>query len=153
MTKCKPARNFVHYLKLWQMCGCAFFCLASSHHHPDMIFDHISLLLLVVLSAYSECPQHAKPPDSPNSIGVTVCPNSSTAQLGVLAPVLPQNEVYKTVLPQNGVFRTILPQNEVLKIVPPQTEVLKSVVISSQFFIKVNAIMETLLNVRVKSHI
>jgi len=133
------------------VCGCAFFCLASSHHHLDMIFYHISLLLLVVLSAYSESPQHAKPPDSPNSIGVTVCPNSSTAQLGVLAPVLPQNEVYQTVLPQNGVFRTILPQNEVLKIVLPQTEVLKSVAISSQFFIKVNAIMETLLNVRAKS--
>src|SRR6202044_285860 len=128
-----------------------FFHLASSHHHPDMIFYHISFLLLVVLSAYSESPQHAKPPDSPNSIGVTICPNSSTAQLGVLAPVLPQNEVDKTVLPQNGVFRTILPQNEVLKIVLPQSKVLKSVVINSQLIIKVNAIMETLLNVKAKN--
>src|ERR1700734_1761270 len=119
-----------------------FFRLASSHHHPDMIFYHISFLLLVVLSAYSESPQHAKPPDSPNSIGVTICPNSSTAQLGILAPVLPQIEVYKTVLPQNGLFRTILPQNEVLKMVLPQTEVLKYVSISSQLFKEVNAIME-----------
>src|ERR1700685_1716865 len=103
----KPAHSFVHHLELWQMCGCAFFRLASSYYHPDMIFYHISFLLLVVVSAYSESPQHAKPPDSPNSIGVTVCPNSSTAQLGVLAPVLPQNGVDKTDLPQNGVVMDI----------------------------------------------
>src|SRR6204780_1896282 len=108
-----------------------FFPLASSHHHPDMIFYHIFFLLLVVLSAYSESPQHAKPPDSPSSIAVTICPNSSTAQLGVLTHVLPQNEVEKIVL--------------------PQSEVLKSVVINSQLIIKVNAIMETLLNVKAKN--
>jgi len=161
-------RNLVHHLADVWLC---FFRLASSHHHLDMNFYHIFLLLLVVLSAYSESPQYAKPPDSPNSIGVTICPNSSSAQLGILAPVLPQNEVYKTVLPQNGVFRTILPQNEVLKsvlpqdgvfrtilpqnevfkIVLPQTEVLKSVPISSQLFKEVNAIMETLLNVGARS--
>ena len=49
--------------------------------------------------------------------------------------------VYKTVLSQNGVFRTIL----------PQPEVLKAVAINSQLFIKVNAIIETILNVKAKS--
>ena len=126
------------------------FLLASSHHHPSMNYHYIFLLLLVVLSAYSESPQHVNLPDPP-PIGVTVYPDSSSAKLGVLAPVLPQNEVDKTVLPQNGVFRTILPQNEVLKIVLPQSEVLKSVVINSQLIMKVNAIMETLLNVKAKN--
>src|ERR1700729_1166094 len=68
------------------------FLLASSHHHPLMNFYHISLLLLVVLSAYSGSPQHAKPPDFPNPIRVT---NNSSVQLGILAPGLPQNEVYR----------------------------------------------------------
>jgi hypothetical protein len=77
-----------------------------------MNFCHISLLLLVVLSAYSSSPQHAKPPDSQNPIKVT---NNSSAQLGILAPVLPQNEVFRIVLPHNGV--SILPHNEVLKII------------------------------------
>ena len=96
MTKANPsAAQSCSPADVW-LC---FFRLASSHHHPDMIFYHIFFLLLVVLSAYSESPQHAKRPDSPSSIGVTICPNSSTAQLGVLAPVLPQNEVDKTVLP------------------------------------------------------
>src|ERR1700685_4509123 len=82
-----------------------FFLLASSHHHPLMNFYHISLLLLMVLSAYSGSPQHAKPPDSPNPIRVT---NNSSAQLGILAPGLPQNEVYRSTLPQNEVFRIVL---------------------------------------------
>ena len=56
-------------------------------------------------------------------IGVTVCPNSSSAQLGVLAPVLPQNEVYRITPPQNEAYKIALPQNEVYKIVPPQNEV------------------------------
>jgi hypothetical protein len=34
--------------------------------------------------------------------------------LGVLAPVLPQNEVYRITLPQNEVDRSVLPQNGVL---------------------------------------
>src|ERR1700683_4396918 len=71
-----------------------FFLLASSHHHQTMHFYYFFLLLLVVLSAYSESPHHAKPPDSDTTI-VTVCPNSIFAQLGILAPVLPQNEVDK----------------------------------------------------------
>ena len=81
-----------------------FFLLASSHHHQTMHFYYFLLLLLVVLSAYSESPHHAKSPDSDTTI-VTVCPNSIFAQLGILAPVLPQNEVYKITLPQNEVFR------------------------------------------------
>jgi hypothetical protein len=58
---------------------------------------HIFLLLLAVLSAYSEIPQHAKPLDSQNTIRVT---NNSSAKLGVSAPVPPQNEVFKIALPQ-----------------------------------------------------
>jgi len=86
------------------------FLLASSLHHPFMNFCHISLLLLVVLSAYSGSP-HAKPPDSPKPIKVT----NSSAHLGILAPVLPLNEVLKIVQPQNGVYRAVQPPNEVLK--------------------------------------
>ena len=71
-----------------------FFILASSHHHTSMNFFYSFLLLLVVLSVYSEGPQHAKPPDPLDSTVVTVCPNSSSVQLGVLAPVLPQNGVF-----------------------------------------------------------
>src|SRR5882762_11561811 len=88
-----------------------------------MHFYYFFLLLLVVLSAYSESPHHAKPPDFLDPIRDTVCPNSSSAQLGILAPVLPQNEVFRTTLPQNEVFRTTLPQNEVFRITPPQNEV------------------------------
>jgi hypothetical protein len=54
---------------------------------------YIFLLLLVVLSAYSESPEHVNPPYS-FPIAVEVYPNSSSAQLGVFTPVLPQNEVY-----------------------------------------------------------
>jgi hypothetical protein len=52
------------------------------------------MLSLVVLSAYSEGPQYAKPPDPLDSILVAVYPNSSSAKLGVLTPVLPQ-KVYR----------------------------------------------------------
>jgi hypothetical protein len=101
-----------------------------------MNFLYSFLLLLVVLSAYSESP-HAKPPDCPDPIVVTVCSNSISAQLGILAPVLPQNEVfittppynevYKTTLPHNEVYKTILPHNEVFKIVLPQNGVYRTV--------------------------
>jgi len=64
-----------------------------------MNFYHISLLLLVVLSTYSEGPQHAKPPEPLDSSVATVCPES---RLGFLAPVLSKHEVVH-VLPQNGV--------------------------------------------------
>src|SRR3984893_5418593 len=116
------------------------FLLASSHH-TDMNFCYTFLSLLVVLSAYSESPQHGQPPDSLDLSVAAVCPNSSFNLLGVLAPVLlqtevsgsvlsrnmvlPQDEVYRTVLPlnevgsvlQNGVFQFILPQNGVFEVV------------------------------------
>jgi hypothetical protein len=107
-----------------------------------MNFYYIFLLLLVVLSAYSESPQQGEPPDSLDSPSVAVCPNSSSDPLGVLAPILPQSWVfrpvfYNMVLPQNEVpnswvFGSVLPQNEVFgsvlqngvfKIVLPQNGV------------------------------
>jgi hypothetical protein len=110
------------------------FLLASSHEHSLMNFYHISLLLLVVLSAYSGSPQHAKPPDSPN---LTRVMNNSSAQLGVLAPVLPQNEVCRIVLPKNGVF--ILPQNEVFMFTLPPSGVFKIVQLQNEVFKSVTA--------------
>src|SRR6202050_2087170 len=104
-----------------------FFLFASNYHHPSMNFLYSFLLLLVVLSAYSESPQHTKPPDFPDPIVATVCSNSSSAQLGILAPVLPQNEVFITTPPHNEVYKTILPQNEVFKIVLPQNGVYRTV--------------------------
>ena len=96
-----------------------FFRLDSSHHHLDMNFYYI-FLLLVVLSVYSESPD---PPDPLDLTVVAVCPNSSSDSLGVLAPVLSQNEMSGSVLSQNRV----LPQNEVYRtIVLPQSEVFKS---------------------------
>jgi len=90
-----------------------FFVHASFYYHPPMNFYYSFLLLLVVLSAYSEGPQYAKPPDPLDSSLVNVYPNSSSAQLGVLAPVLPQNEVYMFTQPQNEVYLSPQPQNEV----------------------------------------
>src|ERR1700677_2027807 len=86
-----------------------------------MHFSYLLLLLLVVLSAYSESPHHVKPPDFLDPTSVAVCSNSSSAQLGILAPVLPLNEVYKT-LPLNEVYKT-LPHNEVYEINMLQNEV------------------------------
>jgi hypothetical protein len=99
-----------------------------------MHFFNSFLLLLVVLSAYSECPQHALSSYSFDSTLVTVYPDGSSAQLGVLAPVLPQNEVFTIAPPQNGVFRTILPQNEVFKIAQPQNEVYRTVLPQNEVF-------------------
>jgi hypothetical protein len=65
-------------LCVWLYC----FCLTSSHHHPNMNFYYISLLLLVVLSVYSESPRH---PDLLDLTIVAVYPNSSSDSLGVLA--------------------------------------------------------------------
>jgi len=73
-----------------------------------MHFCYFFLLLLVVLSAYSESSHHVKHPGFLYPIGDTVCPNSSSAQLGILVPVLPQNEVFRTTLPQNEVFGFVL---------------------------------------------
>jgi hypothetical protein len=55
-------------------------------------------LLLVVLSAYSEGPQHAKPPEPLESSIATICPNSSDVSLGCLAPVLSKHEGFVFVL-------------------------------------------------------
>src|SRR6202167_152475 len=98
------------------------FLLASAHHFPYMNYNCIFLLLLVVLSAYSESPQYANPP-----IEVPVYPNCSSAQLGILAPDLPQNEVYLTTPPHFEVSKTIPPHNEVYKITPPHFEVSKTI--------------------------
>ena len=121
-----------------------FFILASSHHHTSMNFFYSFLLLLVVLSVYSEGPQHAKPPDPLDSTVVTVCPNSSSDSLGVLAPVLSQNEMsgsvlsQNKVLPQNEVYRIIvLPQSEVFRsqnVILPQNEVFRTVLLQNEAF-------------------
>src|SRR5882762_6630237 len=97
-----------------------FFCFASSHHLPSMNFFYSFLLLLVVLSGFSEHLQHANVPDFLHTPSYS---NSSSAQLGILAPVLPQNEVYGITPPQNEVYRITPPQKEVYRITPPQNEV------------------------------
>jgi hypothetical protein len=114
------------------------FLLAPSHHHPFMNYHYIFLLLLVELSSYSESPQHTNPPDSP-PIGVTVHPDSSSAQLGILAHVLPQNGVYKSVLPQNEVFEYVLPH-----------QVFEIVTVICQLSNRVKIIMISVLNLGVK---
>src|SRR5882762_8966832 len=127
-------------------------CVAVLSH---MNFYYMFLLLLVVLSAYSESPQQGEPPDPLDLTVVAVCPNSSSDSLGVLAPVLSQNEmsgsqneVYRTIvlsqsevfgsqsmiLPQNEVFRTVLLQNEAFAIVLPQNEVNISVLLQGGIF-------------------
>jgi len=106
--------HFVHYLELRRVCGCAF---------PYETSTTCFLLLLVVLSAYSESPQQGEPPDPLDLTVVAVCPNSSSDSLGVLAPVLSQNEMSGSVLFQNRV----LPWNEVYRnIVLPQSEMFGS---------------------------
>src|SRR6202011_3340328 len=113
------------------------FLLASSHHHPPMNFYYSFFLLLVVLSAYSEGPQHAKPPDPTM---VAVCPNSSSVSLGVLTPILPQNEVFRFVPPQHEVFRTVVPRDGVFE----------NVTVKCQLFDSVKTIMYSPSNVGVK---
>jgi hypothetical protein len=102
------------------------------------------LLLLLLLSGFSESLQHVKPPDLLHTTRVTVCPNIGSAQLGGLAPVLPQNEVYRIVLSQNevvptssevlnfdltlsGVFKFVPLLNEVFEIVAPKCQLFNSV--------------------------
>jgi hypothetical protein len=74
---------------IWNSGGCVAvpFLPCFPHHHLDMNFYYIflDLLLLVVLSAYSESPQQRDPLDL---TVVAVCPNSNSDSLGVLAPVL-----------------------------------------------------------------
>ena len=81
-------------------------------------------------------------------IGVTVCPNSSSAQLGVLAPGLPQNEVFRIVEPQHEVFVPLLPQNGVL--ILSHNEVLKSVPANCQLLCNLKIIVDFVLDVQVK---
>ena len=122
-----------------------------------MNFYHIFLLLLVILSAYSESPQHGKPPDSLDSTVATVCPNSSSDSLGVLAPVLPWSKVFGSVqsqnmvLPPNEVFGSVqsqnmvLPQSEVFgsqNVILPQNEVYRTnVLLQSEVFRSQNMIL------------
>jgi len=89
-----------------------------------MNFYYIFLLFLVVLSAYSESSQ-GEPPDPLDCTLATVCPNSSSDPLGVLAPVFPQSWVLGPVLSQN----MVLPQNEV-----PQSWVFESVLPQDEVF-------------------
>src|SRR6266478_5168671 len=111
-----------------------------------MNFYHISLLLLVVLSAYSEGPQHAKPPEPLDSSVATVCLKSSHIALGFLAPVLYKHEGSVFVLPQNNVHA--VPQNEVH--VQPQNGVLKSVPAYCQLPCNLKNILDFVLDVQVK---
>jgi len=99
-----------------------YFLLAPSHHHLPMNLCYSFLLLLLVLSGFSESLQHAKPHDFLYT-RVTVC---SSAQLGVLAPVLPQNEVYRFIPPHSEVYKPNPPQNEVYKTILPQNKALTS---------------------------
>jgi hypothetical protein len=131
-----------------------------------MNFYYIFLLLLVVLSAYSESPQQGEPPDSLDSTSVAVCPNSSSDPLGVLAPVLPQSWVFEFILPQNegfgsvlqnGVFKIVLPQNWVFGVVLspievnitvlPQNWVFNNVISNCQLSNKVENTVNSLLNI------
>ena len=133
--------QFCSLFGTWLCVWLCFFHLASSHHHLDMNFYYIFLLLLVVLSAYSESPQ---PPDPL----VAVCPNSSSDSLGVLAPVLSENEMSGSVLsqnmilPQNEVFRTVLHQNEAFEIVLLQGGIYRVVIDNWQLSNEVKAVID-----------
>ena len=123
-----------------------------------MNFYYIFLLLLVVLSAYSESSQ-GEPPDPLDCTLAAVCPNSSSDPLGVLAPVLPQSWVLgpflsqNMVLPQNEVpqswvFESVLPQGWVFESVLPQNEVFGSVLQNGvfNFALPQNGVFEVILN-------
>src|SRR5882762_5544746 len=160
MTKYNPPTLFT----IWNSGG----CVAVLSH---MNFYYMFLLLLVVLSAYSESPQQGEPPDPLDLTVVAVCPNSSSDSLGVLAPVLSQNEMSGSVLfqtivlpqsevfgsqnmilPQNEVFRTVLLQNEAFEIVLPQNEmnisvplqggIFRVVIVNWKLFSEVKAIID-----------
>src|ERR1700732_3286910 len=111
-----------------------------------MNFYYIFLLLLLVLSAYSESPQQDEPPDLLDLTAATVCPNSSSDSLGVLAPVLPQSEVFGSVQSQN----MVLSQNEVYKYyLLSQNGVFNVVLVSCQLANKVKVIINFVLNFEV----
>src|SRR6267154_856502 len=148
MTEYNPPALFGTPAGVW-LC---LFRLVSSHHHLDMNFYYIFLLLLVVLSAYSESPQQGEPPDPLDLPVVAVCPNSSSDSFGVLAPVLSQNEMsgsvlsQNRVLPQNEVYRTVfLPQSEVFgsqNMILPQNDVYRTIILpQSEVFESQNMIL------------
>ena len=140
-----------------------------------MISNYLFLLLLVVLSAYPESPQHVNLPYS-FPIADAVYPKSSTAKLGVFTPVRPQNEVYinpphyevsikpphyevSINLPQYEVFISppqyevygiALPQNEVFETVLPQLGGFKIAPVNCQMFNIVKNIISYVLNLDVK---
>ena len=128
MTSNRP--RVVHHLKLQTEFKKSFPpCFLPSPSTPYCIMNlyYLWLLLLVVLSVYSEGPLHVTSPDS-------VAVIDSSAQLGILASGLPQNEVYDLGMKIPAplwvldlglnnpaplwVLRIALPQNEVLKLVP-----------------------------------
>ena len=106
----------------------------------------------MVLSAYSESPQYGKPPDPFDLTAVAVCPNSSSNSLGVLAPVLPQSEMFGSVqsqnmvLPQNEVYKLfVLSQNEMFgfpDVVLSPNEIFRTVLLQSEVDIFQNGIFE-----------
>jgi hypothetical protein len=83
--------------------------------------------------------------------------------LGILAPVLPQNEVYITFPPHHEVYKTTLPHNEVKRIIVPQNEaglnktvllqsgMFKTAAVNYQLFDRVKTIINLMLNLRVES--
>jgi hypothetical protein len=81
---------------------------------------------------------------------VTVCPNSGSAQLGVLAPVLAQNEVSKIVLPQNKTLTLIevlnLTLSGVYNFFLSPNEVFKNITVNCQLFNNVKTTVKTVLN-------
>src|SRR5258705_484005 len=87
-----------------------------------MNYFYSFLLLLVVLSAYSDSPHHSKPPDPLDLTLAAVCSNSSSDPLSILAPVLSQNEISISVLSQN----MVLPQSEVFGFVMTLSGVLNT---------------------------
>jgi hypothetical protein len=116
MTKVKPG-SCKTPIRMRLFC----FLLAPSHHHLHMNLCYTFLLLLLVLLGFSESLQHVKPPDFLHT-RVTVC---SSVQLGVLAPVQPQNEVYRITPPHNEVYKTTPPHTEIYKLTSPHNEVYK----------------------------
>jgi hypothetical protein len=70
--------------------------------------------------------------------------------LGILAPVVPQNEVYRSVLLQNGAFKIVLPQVEVNRTVLLQTRAFK-IAVNCQLFDRMKTIVNFALNLGVKS--
>ena len=82
------------------------------------------LLLVVVLSHYSEGPQHVRPLDSFDLSEVTGVFKGYLCSSSFLAPVLPPNEVLKTIPPPNEVLKITPPPNEVLKTILPPNEVI-----------------------------